>query len=56
MRRAFDATMRDPDFLADARRQMLPIDPLTGPAAEQIAEAVLSASPATIAAAREIYE
>lgn len=56
MRRAFDATMQDQDFLADAQRQMLPIDPLTGPAAEQVVEAVLSASPATIAAAREIYE
>ena len=56
MRKAFDATMRDQDFLADAQRQQLPIDPLTGPAAEKVAAAVLAASSATIRSAREIYE
>jgi tripartite-type tricarboxylate transporter receptor subunit TctC len=56
MRKAFDATMRDPDFLADAQRQQLPIDPLSGPAAEKVAAAVLAASSATVKLAREIYE
>ena len=30
LRRSFDATMRDPDFLADARRVQLDIAPMTG--------------------------
>ena len=30
LRRSFDATMRDPDFLADARRIQLDIAPMTG--------------------------
>ena len=30
VRRAFDATMKDSEFLADARRRLLEIDPLTG--------------------------
>jgi tripartite-type tricarboxylate transporter receptor subunit TctC len=30
LREAFDATMRDPDFIADAGQQKLPVDPLEG--------------------------
>jgi tripartite-type tricarboxylate transporter receptor subunit TctC len=31
LRRAFDATMRDPEFLAEAARLQLDIEPMTGP-------------------------
>src|ERR1700686_1189731 len=31
MRRAFDATLKDPDFLAEAAKLQLEIDPLSGP-------------------------
>jgi tripartite-type tricarboxylate transporter receptor subunit TctC len=30
LRRAFDATMRDPAFVADAARLQLDVDPMTG--------------------------
>lgn len=30
LRRAFDATMKDPDFLADAKKTHLFVDPITG--------------------------
>jgi hypothetical protein len=35
VRRAFDATLRDPLFLADAERALLEVDPMTGEAMEQ---------------------
>ncbi|HEX2726079.1 MAG TPA: tripartite tricarboxylate transporter substrate-binding protein, partial [Beijerinckiaceae bacterium] len=49
LRRAFDATMKDPAFLAEADKLKLDIDPLTG---EQVAELVaqVSKTPADIAA------
>jgi tripartite-type tricarboxylate transporter receptor subunit TctC len=37
MRRAFDATMKDPAYLADAARVQIDIDPITG---ERVAELV----------------
>jgi tripartite-type tricarboxylate transporter receptor subunit TctC len=40
LRRAFDATMKDPDFLADARRFQMEIDPLS---ADQIAATLAAA-------------
>jgi tripartite-type tricarboxylate transporter receptor subunit TctC len=36
IRRAFDATMKDPGFVADAEKAMLEIDPVTGEEMEQI--------------------
>jgi tripartite-type tricarboxylate transporter receptor subunit TctC len=36
IRRAFDATMRDPAFLAEAQRSMFDVDPLTGEDMERI--------------------
>jgi tripartite-type tricarboxylate transporter receptor subunit TctC len=49
LRRAFDATMKDPGFLAEADKLKLDIDPLTG---EQVARLVadVSKTPADIAA------
>ena len=40
LQQAFDATLRDPAFLADAKTQKLNVDPLTG---EQLAEIVAKA-------------
>jgi tripartite-type tricarboxylate transporter receptor subunit TctC len=37
MRRAFDATMKDPEFLAEATKLKIEVDPLSG---EEVAEAV----------------
>jgi tripartite-type tricarboxylate transporter receptor subunit TctC len=36
IRRAFDATMKDPAFLAEAQKSMFDVDPLTGEEMEQI--------------------
>ena len=47
LRRAFDETMKDPEFLADARRVRLEISPLTGSEAQAII-AEVSATPSPI--------
>ena len=49
LRRAFDATMHDPEFLARARKQKVDIDPMTGEAVESAIAQVLGASPDVIA-------
>jgi tripartite-type tricarboxylate transporter receptor subunit TctC len=41
LRRAFDETMRDPDFLTDAQKQRLEIDPLTGTQVQDVVRNVL---------------
>ena len=41
LRRAFDETMRDHDFLSDARKQRLEIDPLTGAQVQDVVRNVL---------------
>jgi tripartite-type tricarboxylate transporter receptor subunit TctC len=56
LRRAFDATMKDPAFLADADRSKIEVDPLTG---EQVAALVeqVSRTPAdTVARVRAAME
>ena len=54
LRTAFDATMKDPDFLVDAARGHLSVTPMTGPEVER-ALSELGRTPAdVIAAAREI--
>jgi tripartite-type tricarboxylate transporter receptor subunit TctC len=41
LRRAFDATMKDPEFLADAAKMSLEIDPITGEQAQELIARVL---------------
>jgi tripartite-type tricarboxylate transporter receptor subunit TctC len=48
LRRAFDATMRDPEFLAEAARLNAEIDPLTGEQVQDIVTQVLSTPKDTI--------
>ena len=48
LQQAFDATMRDPDFLADAAKQNLPISAVGGIEAEQIIAKLIAAPPAII--------
>src|SRR5712691_977308 len=56
LRAAFDATLRDPAFLADASKTMIDIDPVSGPEAEALV-ASLYALPKDVVtkAARAIY-
>ncbi len=43
LRRAFDAAMKDPDFLAEAEKSKTDISPMTGEEAQKIAEATINA-------------
>ena len=42
LRRAFDATMKDPEFLADAKKLSMEIDPITGEQAQALIVKVLA--------------
>ena len=48
LRRAFDATMQDPEFLADAARQGMEISPMAGEALQSLVTAIVNASPAVV--------
>jgi tripartite-type tricarboxylate transporter receptor subunit TctC len=52
LRRAFDATMADPEFLADAQRSKLDISAIQGEALQKIAEDVVATPPDIIAQAK----
>ena len=43
LRRAFDAAMKDPEFLAEAEKSKTDISPMTGEEAQKIAEATVNA-------------
>ena len=49
LRQAFDATMQDPAFLADAARQSLDIDPLDGARLQQVVERIVTTPKETVA-------
>jgi tripartite-type tricarboxylate transporter receptor subunit TctC len=54
LRRAFDETMKDPDFLADARKRQLPVEPQTGEELNKVAAKVIGASPEAVALAKKL--
>lgn len=56
MRRAFDKAMKDPEFLAEAKRRKLIIEPMTGERLQQIVNKVVAAPPNVVARAREALE
>ena len=56
LRRAFDATMKDKDFLADAAKLNLDVDPLTGEQDAGLVEQVARTSPETAARVRAALE
>jgi tripartite-type tricarboxylate transporter receptor subunit TctC len=56
IRKAFNETMRDKDFLADMEKQQLPVSPLTGEDAEAIVAKMMNAPAAIVAKAKAIYE
>jgi len=56
LRAAFDATLRDPAFLADAKKTMIDIDPVSGPEAEAVVASLYGLPKDVVAkAARAIY-
>jgi len=54
LRAAFDATMRDPDFLAEAARLRFPVTPKTGAQARKVVDDIYAAPPDLVVEAREI--
>ena len=55
LRKAFDATMNDAQFLAETRKLDLPVEgPIAGPEAEQIVATIYAAPPSLIARAQAI--
>jgi tripartite-type tricarboxylate transporter receptor subunit TctC len=56
MRTAFMAAMKDPDLLAEAKKQKLPVDPHTGEEVEKLVAKMSKASPAVVQKAKAIYE
>lgn len=54
MRRAFDATMKDPAFLADAEKSRLEIDPVTGEEMERMVKRAFETPKALIARAAKL--
>jgi tripartite-type tricarboxylate transporter receptor subunit TctC len=56
IRKAFNDTMQDKEFLADMAKQQNPVNPMTGEEAEAIVAKMMSAPPAVVAKAKAIYE
>jgi tripartite-type tricarboxylate transporter receptor subunit TctC len=54
LRRAFDATLKDPEFLADAQKAKLDIEPITGNELETIVSKLFRLSPAMAAKLNDI--
>jgi tripartite-type tricarboxylate transporter receptor subunit TctC len=54
LRRAFDATVRDPDFLAEAEKSQMDIVPMTGEDAQKIADGIVNTPPAVLARAKSL--
>jgi tripartite-type tricarboxylate transporter receptor subunit TctC len=54
LRRAFDATMKDPALLAEADKAQMDISPSTGEEAQKIADSIVNAPPKVVARAKEI--
>jgi tripartite-type tricarboxylate transporter receptor subunit TctC len=54
LRRAFDAAMKDPELLAEAKKRKMPIEPQTGEALQKLAAQVTKTFPEAVAYAREL--
>ncbi|MGE0629959.1 MAG: hypothetical protein AB7O43_19340, partial [Hyphomicrobiaceae bacterium] len=56
LRRAFDATMKAKEFLAEATKMKMDIEPSTGEEAQKVAASIVNAPADVRARAREIFE
>ena len=54
LRRAFEATMRDPEFLAEAAKGQMEIEPMSGEEAQKVADSIVNTPPAVVARAKAI--
>jgi tripartite-type tricarboxylate transporter receptor subunit TctC len=48
LREAFDATVKDPEFIAEAKSQNLDVDPVTGTEVEALIREVYASSPTAV--------
>lgn len=55
-RQAFDATMKDPVFLADAEKRKLDLDPITGDQIQKLVDDLYATSPEVVARVKVILE
>ena len=56
LRTAFETTLKDALFLADAQKQSLPLDPVSGDEAEQIVSSIYKAPPEFAKKVKELIE
>ena len=56
LRASFDATMKDKDYLADAEKQRMEIDPLSGAEVQKIVENIYATPEPLLAKAREMIQ
>ena len=56
LRRAFDAMIKDPEFLAEAAKSDMDISPATGEESQKIADAIVNTPPEIAARARAMLE
>jgi tripartite-type tricarboxylate transporter receptor subunit TctC len=56
LRNAFEATLKDPEFLADAKRQGLDVRPVTGAEADELIEQVYTTSPDVVKLAAQFMK
>ena len=56
LRAAFDATMKDTDMLADAKKLGLPVEPISGDAAQKMVEEIYAIPQSVVDRAREILQ
>ena len=54
LRHAFDATMKDGEFLADAKKANLEIEPITGQEMERLVAGIFKLDPALVAKLKSI--
>jgi tripartite-type tricarboxylate transporter receptor subunit TctC len=55
LRRAFDAMVKDPEFIADLKQQKLELGPLSGEELQKLVVEVANVSPATVERVKRIY-
>jgi tripartite-type tricarboxylate transporter receptor subunit TctC len=56
LRKAFADTLKDPEFLADANKAKLDLDPLSGEELQATVAGLLKMSPATLATLKELFK
>jgi hypothetical protein len=56
LRAAFEAMMKDESFLADAQKQSLLLDPVSGEEAEKIVASMYAAPPALTRKVKDVLE